>query len=67
MIIGAAGALQIAAIASTPLPQTEGYEQGGFIDVARAFSAVNFRLVASEFGVTSSTLGLYSWPNQLLF
>ena len=43
MIIGAAGALQIAAIASTPLPQTEGYEQGGFIDVARAQDNKRFR------------------------
>ena len=42
-IVAAAGALQIGVIASTPLPQAEGYEEGGFIDVARAQDNKRFR------------------------
>ena len=42
-IAGIAGALQIGVIASTPLPDAEGYEDGGFIDVQRAQDKKRFR------------------------
>lgn len=35
IIVGAAGALQVATIASTPLPELPGLEKGGFINILR--------------------------------
>jgi len=35
IIVGAAGALQVATIASTPLPELPGLEKGGYLDILR--------------------------------